>query len=852
MSRRLPYLALALLFVWAAAVEIRAGMDIIGGVLDRENSTRAPFQIAAYSDQVASVRPEAASAGLLERDRILAVQGVPYTGEAVLARALAPLKPGQVLVVEVAPDEGSPARKTVSIALPGFPPATWMAGIVAVMAGVVTPVTCLLLGFFVAFLRPRDPLAWILLGMMAGFACLTGSGVGAWPAGLRQAAIVFHDGGVVMWAVFMLLFGIYFPERSELDRRRPWLKWTLIAPLIAFAVLGTADSLGQSENFREFLPLHRVLTPFGKLQALIMMVSISLFFFLLGIKSRTTQSPDARRRLRLLIVGGEVGMTPMAIVFLAKVFFSSALETPLLSWLVIPAFIFLFAFPATLAYVIVVHRALDVRVAVRQGIQYALVRGGVRGIQAALIIVAATLAARGEGNVLQRFVFIGFAIIAVVRLRQVADKLRLWVDRRFFREAVDTEKVLAELSEKVRGIVETGPLLEVVARRLSDSLHVPRVAVLIGGAGGYCPAFSLGFGGAMLPCVPEQGAVVRKLTEGSAARVYFDDPESWVAKSPEAGEPLRALDSQLLLPLLVKDRLPGIISLGPKQSEEPYSASDVHLLESVASQVGLALENSRLTLAVASEVAQRERLNREIEIAREVQERLFPQNSPPVPGFDYFGHCRPALGVGGDYYDFVPQEDGSLGIAIGDVSGKGIAAALLMASLQASLRGQTLRSPGEPGADLATIMRHVNRLVYDASSSNRYATFFYARYNPASRELSYVNAGHNPPVVLRGGEEAIRLEAGGAVVGLLSGSQYREGMVQLQPGDTFVAFTDGISESMDPDDEEWGEDAMIQAARQLSGLTAREMVDRLVAAAEAFARGAKQHDDMTVVVGRVL
>jgi sigma-B regulation protein RsbU (phosphoserine phosphatase) len=240
-----------------------------------------------------------------------------------------------------------------------------------------------------------------------------------------------------------------------------------------------------------------------------------------------------------------------------------------------------------------------------------------------------------------------------------------------------------------------------------------------------------------------------------------------------------------------------------------------------------------------------------MEIAREVQERLFPQNMPPVPGLDYCGHCRPALGVGGDYYDFLGLPDNGLGIAIGDVSGKGIAAALLMASLQASLRGQTLREKGEIGAELATIMRHVNRLVYDASSSNRYATFFYAQYEPVSRRLSYVNAGHNPPVVLRAGQ-AIRLEVGGAVVGLLPDCPYGEGSIQLQPGDVFVAFTDGISEAMNPEDEEWGEDAMIAAARDCAGVTARETLDRLMAGADAFARGAKQHDDMTLVIARVI
>lgn len=167
----------------------------------------------------------------------------------------------------------------------------------------------------------------------------------------------------------------------------------------------------------------------------------------------------------------------------------------------------------------------------------------------------------------------------------------------------------------------------------------------------------------------------------------------------------------------MKDKLLGFISLSQKRSEEPYSGTDLRLLKSVAAQAGLALENSRLTSAIAEEVAHRERLNREVEIAREVQERLFPQKLPPVAGLDYCGKCRPALGVGGDYYDFLALPGGRLGIALGDVSGKGIAAALMMASLEASLRAEAMRGTD----DLAALVQNVNRLVYDATAENRYS-----------------------------------------------------------------------------------------------------------------------------------
>jgi len=403
-------------------------------------------------------------------------------------------------------------------------------------------------------------------------------------------------------------------------------------------------------------------------------------------------------------------------------------------------------------------------------------------------------------------------------------------------------------------MVETKPLIETVARTISDSLHVPRIAFLLNEGGAYRPSYAMGYPDPPKAAFPATAQTVEKLRQKKQPiRVYLDDRDGWVERTASGNERelLEALSAELLLPLTVKDQLSGFISLGPKQSEAPYSPSDLKMLQSVAAQTGLAIENSRLIVAIAGEVAQRERLNREVEIAREVQERLFPQKLVPVAGLDYFGACRPALAVGGDYYDFLPLSEDVFGIAIGDVSGKGIAAALLMASLQASLRGQAMQGTN----NLAEMMRNVNLLVYQASSENRYATFFYAQYEPATRRLTYVNAGHNAPMILRkpqGEWQIVRLEEGGAVVGLLPNFPYTQATVQLEAGDVLLAFTDGISEAMNPMDEEWGEERLIETAKGCDGMSAADTLARLVQRADEFAAGAPQHDDMTVIVVRVV
>jgi sigma-B regulation protein RsbU (phosphoserine phosphatase) len=444
-------------------------------------------------------------------------------------------------------------------------------------------------------------------------------------------------------------------------------------------------------------------------------------------------------------------------------------------------------------------------------------------------------------------------ILAVVFISRGSEKLRGWIDRRFFREAYNAEQILRQLSDRVRTMVETVPLLETVAKQISGSLHVPRVTMLVKDERRYGPAFALGFADPPEVSFETSGGTVGQLQRNrEPLRVYFEDPDSWIYREPSVTEPereqLSKLETQLLLPLAFKEKLVGFMSLSAKRSQEPYSASDVQLLESVATQTGLALENSRLTEVIASEVAQRERLNRELEIAREVQEHLFPRICTALPGLDYAGRCRPARVIGGDYYDFLELADGCLlGIAIGDVSGKGIPAALLMASLQASLRGQTISGP----TDLAKLMYNVNRLIFETSPANRYATFFYGQFEPLARRLTYVNGGHNPPMVFRNGE-VLRLEDGGPVVGLFKTASYTQSGVILEGGDVLLLYTDGISEAMNASDEEWGEERMIEAVRACQCRPSLEMIDELMCAADGFAAGAPQHDDMTIMVIRVL
>lgn len=865
------YVALALMFLPIAAYHGRQASDLFRRASGSLQAAASPFGLASSGAVIGDVsggeivkwvRPEAAAAGLLAGDRLLQVEGEPFTGRSVLMRAMAKAGPGQTLTVRIRRETETGSTETSAIIrlTAAARPSHFIDWLQAGVLGVAMPTLCLALGFWVAAVRPGDPMAWLLLGLMVSFAQL---GVGTplhWDGWPRVPAIAYAAAAGAAWPIWMLLFGIHVGERLPVDRRWPWAKWILIGPLLAITGLAVILDVGNAERQASVAALSRMVEPIEVPLRVIMMIAIGAFFASLGFKSGTASSPDVRRRLRLLYTGTSVSMTPLFMVVLLALWRGTSPWNVAPPWVTVPAFLFLFLFPVTLAYVIVVHRALDVRVVIRQGMQYAFARTGVIVLRVAVIvaIIAAMvlLLGRRETRMVEIAGIVGVGMTLVFAMGILGEMLLRWTDRRFFRDAYNAEQILGDLGEQVRTMVETGPLLETVARRISDSLHVPRVAVLTAdSSGAYRPACALGYGAPPDVWFPASAATVERLRRGGEPlRVYREDPKSWIhtdrSLAAEERGMLDRLGSQLLLPLSVKDRLPGFLGLGPKRSEEAYSRTDLRLLRSVAAQTGLALENSHLTAAIAAEVAHRELMAREVEIAREVQQRLFPQKLPVVPGLDYSGCCRPALGVGGDYFDFLALPEGQLGIAIGDVSGKGIAAALLMASLQASLRGQTIQMAG----DLAKLIDTVNRLVYETSPENRYATFFYGQYQPRTRRLMYVNAGHCPPLILRRrGEslEAIRLKTGGTVIGLFGDSVYTEGSVTLATGDLLVAYTDGVSEALNNEEEEWGEQKLVEAAAGCDGMDASGVIESLLAAMDSFTAGAPPHDDVTLVVARV-
>lgn len=251
------------------------------------------------------------------------------------------------------------------------------------------------------------------------------------------------------------------------------------------------------------------------------------------------------------------------------------------------------------------------------------------------------------------------------------------------------------------------------------------------------------------------------------------------------------------------------------------------------------------------------RLESELDIAREVQRQLFPQTLPKARGLELFGLCKPARSVSGDYYDFIQIDPNRVGLVLGDIAGKGISAALLMAAIQSSLRAQFYDGHVPAGQEAASplstaeVVARLNRQLYESTSIEKYATFFYAVYEASTRTLTYTNAGHLPPVLFRrGGIE--RLAQGGTVVGLFSPMAYHQAIVQLEPGDVFFAFTDGLTEPENIYGEQFGEERLLETAQRALSSPLEAMVEEIYRTVGDWTGGPELQDDMTLIVAKAI
>src|SRR6266851_8877441 len=302
---------------------------------------------------------------------------------------------------------------------------------------------------------------------------------------------------------------------------------------------------------------------------------------------------------------------------------------------------------------------------------------------------------------------------------------------------------------------------------------------------------------------------------------------------------LQGVRSVLAVPLGVENKVFGIIYADSPIAEGRFTEDHLKVLTTLASVAAIRVENARL---VESRL-QQERLERELQLASEIQQRLQPTAPPQVNGYELQGISFPCYEIGGDYYDFIKREDGRLVIALGDVSGKGTAAALLMSSLHAAIHAQT----GSHDTLVETISA-VNRYLAENIPSNRFVTLFYAELDPESGAVSFLNAGHNPPLIVHAAGTVEQLASGGLPLGIKPDAEYREGRTQLQRGDVLCIYSDGVTEAVSPTGEEFGPTRLYEVVSRNIDAYAAGIRDRIESALTKFAQGTSAADDITLVI----
>lgn len=309
---------------------------------------------------------------------------------------------------------------------------------------------------------------------------------------------------------------------------------------------------------------------------------------------------------------------------------------------------------------------------------------------------------------------------------------------------------------------------------------------------------------------------------------------------------LERVNARMATALRTKGGIVAIVLVGPPDHRETFSVADSELLDSAGALLALMLENARL----GERALEQDRLRRDVALAAEVQRRLLPEHLPEIGAVSLAAFSRPARTVGGDYYDVLELPCGKTAIAVGDIAGKGIAAALLMAVLQGSLRAILSEGP----TSCATLARKMNRILHASSASNSYATFFYAQIDPRARQLEYVNAGHTTPYLVRerrGCAECVSLEIGGTVLGLFPDADFEDAVLPLEPGDLLAAFTDGITEARNARDGEYGDERLRALLQRTAGSSSSDVASLVREQLTGWIGDVEAFDDSTFVAARI-
>ncbi len=726
------------------------------------------------------------------------------------------------------------------------------------------------LGLVILRENPRSPVNRATALML--FSGAFGSMLGALgrlldqPAATAGASAAWLRSFAYLWEFFfpsLLYFALVYPIALVRDRQLRVMEAALYIPHLCHlalvllvgdsavgaraidAVVARAGSGTVGDLISSFLDvLSFMVTLLGRIhQQIFSIVNLSyagVAIHLLRRSGSRVRSARVRGQVRIIVVGLTLCVIGYGTAKLLPVFFayraSDALEVMLTS-------IALLVASGTIGWAIVRHKFLDMRNLARRSILY----GTTALLFAAFYIVVMKQIARltaGAFGPNADIIEAGFIVVSVLVFQPLllgAEEVLESLLRR--RGGGDPQSMLQDLSRALAVEVDLVSMRVRLAANLRQSL-------LVDGATLY--TLERLPGGMVLDAGDRRARLEPGSSLASLVRFFESAPEPALRQDLERSLPRTTeadretlltwiQDQALFVPIVRQNELRGLLGVGPKVTGARFHSEDVGLLVLIAQQIGVSLENLRLL----SDNLRKRLLEEELQLAAEIQKQLLPTIFPDQLGYATHALSLASKEVGGDYFDLFVARDGRMHLAIADVSGKGMPAALLMASLRAALRSnvQHLDSP-------ARVLEHINDLLYESTSLEKFATFFFGTLDMRTHELVYANAGHNYPVLVRADGEVRELAEGGLVLGIVPGTCYEDGRTSLGPGDVLFLYTDGITEAMDNLEEEFGVDRLHAHLRDNVHCCASEIVDGVLREVRQFVRGLELGDDVTMLVVR--
>ena len=594
------------------------------------------------------------------------------------------------------------------------------------------------------------------------------------------------------------------------------------------------------------------------------LVVAPVFFWGSCIQLRfSSTSSIVRLRSRVILLGSAITMLVPALDFSANAFFNSYFLPNFNYYL--PFFL---AFPVAVGYAIVKHDLFDIDAIIKRTYGYLLTTGTLAAIYGLFVLVS-NLAFGGFEFARSPLFPIFFIMVVVFLFNPVKNSVQRVIDRVFYRLEYDYQATVQKISETMRSILNLDQVGRAVMDTALGTMFIDHGYVLLLGRDGSTYDCLVEAGGVektgpgdraqrstekTMACGPEiaelklpaQEPLIQMMAEtGRGVTVYdIDEDPAFEVRREACRQTFERMQAQLLVPLIYENRLTGLIALGRKKSGKFYRREDIQLLNVLANQAAVAIQNARMV----EEVIEKERMEEELSIAHDLQVSMLPAECPQVTGFDVAAYSLPAREVGGDFYDFIEMGGDRLGMVIGDVTGKSVSGALVMAASRS-----VFRMLSEEDLTVAESMMRANRRLKKDLTSGMFVALLYAVFDQRGRRIAICSAGQTQPIrrsVAAGSAELIQTQGDTFPLGILDEAEYEETVLALSPGEVVVLYTDGIVEAMNPAGELFGFERLLETVSASAGETAEALLKEILARVNAFAAGAPAHDDITLIVVR--